>query len=186
MIVSMQTCTSTLCMGRHSDGSGLCGQRTCTLCTLSLYFVLNVLHFTAGQVAENLLQNINKAHQSENVLQLIFMSSSAAAAKEMQDPLGMGTFDPVNLGLVRAGSRSRKGIMQRIGWGEVGLARGYVVDMLLLARRFYTTDTSSIWLNDLQRRRTTRESADDLQTAVVRGWVDEQPTVVEGQALMTC
>ncbi|GAX79929.1 hypothetical protein CEUSTIGMA_g7369.t1 [Chlamydomonas eustigma] len=51
------------------------------------------------EVAENLLQNIHKAHHSENVLQQIFMSSAVAATKEMQDPLGMGSFDPVNLKL---------------------------------------------------------------------------------------
>ncbi len=54
------------------------------------------------QVAEKLLQNINRAHQSENVLQQIFVSSSTNSAKEMQDPLGMGTFDVANLRLVRA------------------------------------------------------------------------------------
>ena len=52
-------------------------------------------------MAENLLLNISRANQGgEKVLQMIFMSSTAAAAKEMQDPLGMGTFDPVNLCLV--------------------------------------------------------------------------------------
>ena len=34
---------------------------------------------------------------------MIFISSSAAASKGMQDPLGMGTFDPTHLTLVRGG-----------------------------------------------------------------------------------
>lgn len=58
--------------------------------------------FCVDQVAENLLQNINKSHKNDNVLQYIFMSSSVVTAKEMQDPLGMGTFDPTNLTLVSA------------------------------------------------------------------------------------
>lgn len=58
------------------------------------------MRFLVPQVADNLLQNINRAYQSENVLQQIFASSLAASGQELMDPLGGGAIDPLTMKLV--------------------------------------------------------------------------------------
>jgi hypothetical protein len=70
------------------------------------------------QVADNLLANINRAYESQDMLQQIFAAGSGSDGRSLRDPLGMGTIDPMELRLI--GDGEKQDSLPMVGWTAVG------------------------------------------------------------------
>ena len=83
-------------------------------------------------VADNLIQNINRT-QKDSILDQIFASTSNNGSTSTKDPLGMGSFDTVNLRLVRGAGeeettaqsgRSQRRLVNKWHKNKTGVGKG--------------------------------------------------------------